>query len=340
MSIRYKLLEKIKNILFIMRRIIFPILLLLILGACSGNVDVLDGKLNSEKNDFVFNSELNVNIKKNSGRLVFNSTEDFQNIVSKLSFYRDDSPALRLSSEQNQDNYSCITPTSEITLQKNGFHSLYDDYVNAMNEAENYYDRPNGYEEFKNKYAMLYFPEEGDDYSAYLPVSDINIAKLLNSKGEVVIDGNIVNYKNITTYNQLIELGKVPIEENSNTLSTRATTDYPLNLLPGIKCNDRKLWVNVKIRPATTSGVYEEILVEVCFRKKGFLGAWYNYNSESTLAWEPGLSYHKSGSSSHNYVWAREYKNGPVPFRGLMSVVFRGFGNACGSTKYYFRVDL
>jgi hypothetical protein len=54
---------------------------------------------------------------------------------------------------------------SEIDVQ--GFNSLFNIFSKAMDEAESYYDRSGGYEEFKAKYSALYFPEEGDDYSAY-----------------------------------------------------------------------------------------------------------------------------------------------------------------------------
>jgi succinate dehydrogenase flavin-adding protein (antitoxin of CptAB toxin-antitoxin module) len=288
----------------------------------------------------IYNADLNVSIEKKSNTLVFNNAEDFQNVVSKLKSSSFVNKAETKSSNVDQNEYSEIINSSDITLQKNGFHSLYDDFINAMNEAESYYERAGGYEEFKQKYAMLYFPEEGDDYSAYLPVSDKNIAKLLNSNGEVMIDGEIVNLKDINSYEQLIDLKLAPPSENAINLTTRANTDYPLNELSLVKCNDRKLWVNVILRPGSSPGIYEEILVEVCFRKKGALGLWYNYSSDTFLAWEPGVSYHKSGYSSHDYLWARVFKNGaPVPFQGLMYVKFRGFGDECGDTKYYFRVN-
>lgn len=72
-----------------------------------------------------------------------------------------------------------------------------------MHEAENYYDTEEGYYKFKKKYSNLYFPEYGDDYSAYLPVKDKYVAKLLNSKGEVMINGNIVNLVDIYSYDQI-----------------------------------------------------------------------------------------------------------------------------------------
>lgn len=43
----------------------------------------------------------------------------------------------------------------------------------------------------------------------------------------------------------------------------------------------------------------------------------------------------------HEYKWARVFQNGQrVPFQGLCSVKFQGFGAKCGGTKYFFRVDL
>jgi hypothetical protein len=46
------------------------------------------------------------------------------------------------------------------------FYSLADYYLDAMGEAESYYEREGEYEEFKEKYNELYFPEYEDDYSA------------------------------------------------------------------------------------------------------------------------------------------------------------------------------
>ncbi|WP_080905127.1 DUF4848 domain-containing protein [Parabacteroides sp. Marseille-P3160] len=329
-----------------MKKIIIPVLCL-ILGACSSesDLDVLGTNVENSKEITVFNSELNLQVTKVNDVLTFENEAAFKDAVTKLASYQEvNISKLKLMpyTSDNVNVYNDIIDSAEdITLKDDGFHSIYDDFVNAMNEAEEYYDSPGGYEEFKKKYSMLYFPEEGDDYSAYLPVSNKNIAKLLNSKGEVIINGKVVNLTDIHSYKQLIDLGIAPIEENYTTLTTKATTDYPLNKLPEVRCNDRKLWVNTHVRPGTSPGVLQEIQIEVCFRKKGFLGAWYNYSSETILGWEPGATYHKSGYSSHDYLWARIYDNGvPVPFTGLMYVQFQGFGAECGATKYYFRVDL
>lgn len=71
---------------------------------------------------------------------------------------------------------------------------------------------------------------------------------------------------------------------------------------------DRKVWVNVK-------GNRAHRIFEVCFRKKGLLGAWYNYWSETELKiqhqypleYSPQqlncwYEHKKTGYSSHDYI--------------------------------------
>jgi len=110
-----------------------------------------------------------------------------------------------------------------------GFYSLYDNFSDAMKEAESYYDREGGYEEFKAKYSSLYFPEYEDDYSAYLPVSDKNIAKFVNKDGDVIIGEENVTFKNIKSYNDLIEAGYVPDPKEVKLI---VPMQYPMNSAP------------------------------------------------------------------------------------------------------------
>jgi len=79
-----------------------------------------------------------------------------------------------------------------------------------MGDADNYYDTKEHYEEFKVKYASLYFPEYGDDYSAYLPVSNLKLAHLANKNGFIKINGELINCKDISSYAQLDSLGLTP----------------------------------------------------------------------------------------------------------------------------------
>ena len=200
-----------------------------------------------------------------------------------------------------------------------GFESLYDNFLKAMDEAESYYDREGGYEEFKIKYVGLYFPEEGDDYSAYLPVSDENIAKLLNDAGCVMIGESIVDMKDINTYAQLEELGKTPPVEDG----LRASKGFisPTYTFGG----DRRIWI-YSYKSAKRSGTYYN-QVEVCFRKKGFLGQWYNYSSKTTLV-VGSFTKTISSVSSHDYyvpcIMLGSSGNLPIPMANSGVVTWLG----------------
>lgn len=326
-----------------MRKSILFIASLCMLGACSNDAEKV---LNTEKTaneNIIHNADLNISVKKDKDMLVFDNNEDFQSVISKLYTAASGNDASTKSLNSSDENvYGDVIQTPDVTFKADGFYSLYDYFTDAMNEAESYYDRPGGYEEFKAKYSMLYFPEEGDDYSAYLPVKDEKIAKLLNANGEVSINGKIMNYKDINSYQQLLDLGIAATEGDYITPTTRAD-DYPFNELPEVRCNNRRLWVRTEVRRGSKPGVAEEVAILVRFRKKGLFGKWYNYGSTTYLKFEPdGREYSiKDENATHEYVWARIFQNGQkVPFQGLCSVKFQGFGAQCGSTKYYFRVYL
>lgn len=326
-----------------MKKILYPVLSILVLGACSNETDELNdlnlGNVNSK--EYIYSPELNLNIEKRKDILVFDSNEDFQKTVSKLSLYPINEARLKSYQLDNSDgSIESIIPIRDITLQDKGFHSLYDDFTNAMNEAESYYDRLGGYEEFKEKYSMLYFPEEGDDYSAYLPVSDKNIAKLLNSKGEVIIGGNTVNLLDISSYEQLKQLGLTPPSQKVETRSNTNGDDGVL--LKGIRANNRELWVEPLRRIFAAYPVGEGLIIEVCFRKRGAFGIWYNYSSETSLKFyfDSHSERTMTGFSSHDYFFPRAFtrEGKRVPFRALMGVRFRGFGKHGGDGYTPFEV--
>ena len=161
------------------------------------------------------------------------------------------------------------------SLQKEGFKSMYNVFDEAMGDADNYYDTKEHYEQFKVKYASLYFPEYGDDYSAYLPISDQKLAKLANKNGFLKVNGELIDCKDISSYVKLDSLGLTPPNEK-----LRSTDVF--NYREG----KNKLWVKYSVlgtisgKPDYSAGVK----FEVCFRKKGFLGAWYNRKASTTIA--------------------------------------------------------
>lgn len=136
------------------------------------------------------------------------------------------------------------------------------------------------------------------------------------------------------------DLGIVPSNNANITSTTRAVT-AAVNVLEEVRCNNRKLWGRVHVRSGEL-GVFKEIVFEFNFRKKGFMGAWYNYSSETTLG-VPSGSIFDSGNkpSLHLYIFPMIYKNGQsLPIQGSAYVIFRGFGSKCGGTKYYFDVNI
>jgi hypothetical protein len=74
-----------------------------------------------------------------------------------------------------------------------------------MTEADDYYQREGGYEEFKVKFPNLYYPEYEEDYAAFLPVSDEAIAKLLNQQGKVIIAGKEIDMRDVFSYEKIHE---------------------------------------------------------------------------------------------------------------------------------------
>ena len=206
--------------------------------------------------------------------------------------------------------------TTDKTFNIGGFQSLYEVYEEALSVAESYYEREGGYEEFKKMYDCLYFPEYKDDYSAYLPVSDKYLAKILSPKGEVIIDGVVKNMKDVNSYEQLIELGlaipdidKEETEDMESPVTTRAAKYVTLTENQVYTENKRKIWID--IQPNTNYNHPYIVRFDIAFRKKGFLGAWYNHSAvtDFTLTCDSKTyGYYwmrdgKSGSSSHNYYF-------------------------------------
>ncbi len=231
------------------------------------------------------------------------------------------------------------------------FVSIRDIYDQAMEEAESYYDREGGYEEFKEKYPTLYYPEEGEDYGAYIPFQDELIANVLNENGQLIVGEEIIEEPRIDHYDKLKATRRGYYEEKPKGLYDNddpkdSPPDYlvdiskdnvyayfmtppvwffekriigPENTSGWIKySNGKKIKVNLRRITKTNyilgilpGGFRLEWHVEICFRKKGFLGFWYNYSSKSTssvliiypnreFASPQAGIYNRSGFSSHD----------------------------------------
>lgn len=173
-------------------------------------------------------------------------------------------------------------PKAVLTRASQNFKSLYDEYDAAWEVEESYYETDEKYEEFKQMFPHLYFPEYEDDYSFYLPISDENIAKLVNPEGNVLIGGEVRNYIDIKTPERLLELGQLCPAPSSD-IQTR-TLDHTTVFLNSIPTqtndrNDRRMYVTSSMGSVQGRNA---VLVTINFRKKG-PRHWKKYRSTGTL---------------------------------------------------------
>lgn len=295
-----------------------------ILISCSNQIEANTSEVFSTKTSqqFVYLGGQKVEIKE--GTLCFQSKNDVITLAKNLK-------SIAIFSELTRNiGRTNLTQVSE--LRKAGIISMYDTFVEAMTEAEFYYEKEGGYEEFKKKYSTLFFPEVGSDYSAYLPIMDKQLAKLADKNGDILINDEKVSFIDITGYQQLVALGQTPSEvEQENSIQTR--TDYWVNKIPEQKNGGDKVWVNTK---AENDGFIPIIRVEVCFRKKNFLGVWYNHNSGTSCkkSGHGGLDpygkthFEEFGFSSHDYLYAVVSLDGKhtVPVEQDMIITHGGTG--------------
>lgn len=281
-----------------MRRKLFQFigaLLLCGLIACS-NEDGMDSIGKEKANSQQFNL-CGINVENKNGILSFENEDQMKELVNNISGVSAPNPVLK--------SLSVLTNLTQVAaLKKEGFRSLYDVYVEAMSEAENYYEREGGYEEFKAKYSSLFFPEEGDDYSAYLPISNSELAKIADVNGTVIVGGKTISLIDINSYKELEDLGLTPPSEN-NLRATSGTNSVAEEVV-----GKNKVWV--KCKNTSDKGI-PIIQVEVCFRKKNFIGMWYNHNSGTSAKLDAGFGVAEYGGtmiecfgfSSHDYKYAR-----------------------------------
>ena len=173
-------------------------------------------------------------IESINGTLSFENEEELKEIAENL---------ISFSTTKSVDRALTINYSNIDKLHKNGFTSLYDVFVNAINDVDSYYNREGGYEELKAKYPSLFFPEVGDDISPYLPISDKQLAMLADSNGDVLIANKKVSLKDITTYQQLRDLGQVP-PDGISLAAERGDEISGTNSIPQTTVDKNKVWVN------------------------------------------------------------------------------------------------
>lgn len=230
------------------------VLLVFVLASCSNEVKELEvpsGSVKTKTLD-VFGQFVEVE----DGILSFRDKEALDYILSNLEQAENDFAASSKGLNLEQ---------SDISFEEQGFRSIYDVFDEAMSEASHYYDKWKDYAAFKSKYPSLYFPEVGEDYSAYLPVSNKTLAKLANEDGFIKINNELVDCKDISSYATLDSLGLTP----PNRMLKSSEVFYH-------EQGDNKVWINY-------STIVGGIKFEVCFRDKGALGIWFNRKASTSL---------------------------------------------------------
>lgn len=336
---------------------LFFIFCFILLFSCSDN-SIID-EINDERIDNELDIEVvklsasklkaagNENVTEDEYALKFKDGETFQKTMDKL---QEMSTEERLAWNEKLNNFTSVAQEYEI----------------AMQEAESYYDRPGGYEEFKAKYNNLYFPEEGDDYGAYIPLKNELEAFSTNENGRLIIGDEIINAETINSYDELLTSGRGMIEEAPSGIfdvddkesiipsetGLKVAPDeqdrvYAVYMTPGAwffekrvmgdgqykhstgwrTYGSRKIKIDLKRETKTNhwlvvlpGGFRLEWHLEVSFRKKGFLGIWYNYSSSTSTTVKidyfdsSGCSMNhsqimrlsESGTSSHD-MWSEAY---------------------------------
>lgn len=263
----------------------------LALMSCSKDLDNMPEATSNSGNLRLFGEV----VEQKDGVLKFSDEVSFKKVLKNLG------EAQAVMTKAGNDG---VGVDADYALEDNGFQSIYDDYVASADEAELYYDRWEDYYQFKDKYSNLYFPELENDYSAYLPISDKNIAKLANKEGFIMIGDELVDCKDITTYEDLERLGlAIP------NFKMRDPGDI-IHYREG----DNMVWVKIHDQGFNGKRLFQ---FEVCFRDKGFLGVWYNRRA-STHLWASATVYGvtdsddwtKESMSSHDYSFAFNVSNG------------------------------
>lgn len=216
------------------------------------------------------------------------TSEESANETNILSFANEAEFQAMVTKIRNNETVTSSKLRSAST-ESSGFISIFDEYDEAMSVADEYYTREGGYEEFKKRFPNLYYPEYGEDYAAFLPVSDEAIAKLLNKEGKVIIGGEEKDMRDVSSYEKIQELG-LGIPNIENIPATRFTglspvidPSFPYNVILTTSketINSRRMmWVTLRgIEKDVFNLTYAKVKdarVDFCWRKKGTLG-WYN----------------------------------------------------------------
>lgn len=289
----------------------------------------------------------------NQPQVVSRSAENMLSFASEASFQQTVDILKSMNSWEEKNSW--------LKANYGDFPSIQFVYDKAMAEAENLGETEEEYKAFKDKYSTLYFPMYQEDCGYYIPLKDLDMAALVNENGNVRIAGNVVNKKDITSYQELMDLGRA-YYENSKGIQSRAATSETFIFNANVE-NVGSTWDSgwhkengkkVKLKVRRRIGDWKMLLhTEFCFRKKTAFG-WANYSSTSTITGTArmyddngnclqtvNIDHHESGHSSHDAdhgplnvyrsgqdSYTKLYTYSVLKVVGSASVKYRGIGNA------------
>ena len=165
-----------------MKKVLSLLLLLMAITSCTNDLETTEGvSLGEQKKDIVL-------LYENS--LTKSSNDQSDNILQFKDRTVLDETISRLKKMTNEERLEWEKEMNFISL-----NSIYEkalDEVTVMEgSAEDYYSLKDEYQNY------LYFPEYKEDYGVYLPISDEEVASVLNKDGKVMIGDEVINMKDI-----------------------------------------------------------------------------------------------------------------------------------------------
>lgn len=202
------------------------------------------------------------------------------------------------------------------------FTSIEDIYQKAGDEmAKIELETVESFNEFRHKYASLYFPMVDEDAGFYIPITDDVASFLANQDCKIIISNKVISLKDIYNYVDLQHTGRAyyDIEKTMNSKSEITFNVGNPSLDPvgpeydsGWREYDHKRRVKLKARrrfkeiqmSQNFPGSLSVFHTEFCFRKKTIIG-WINYSCQSTISGSvaipiPGYSTYLPLGSSHS----------------------------------------
>lgn len=210
------------------------------------------------------------------------------------------------------------------------FTSIEDIYQKAGEElAKIELETVESFNEFRHKYASLYFPMVDEDAGFYIPITDDVASFLANRDCKIIISNKEISLKDIYNYVDLQQTGRAyyDIEKTMNSKSEITFNVGNPSLDPigpqydsgwnqygkrKVKLKARRRFTEYKVSP-NFYGSHSWLHTEFCFRKKTIIG-WINYSCKSTIAGTiavPGRPVY-SFSISHSQVSSHDDDH-PLP---------------------------